>query len=39
VRKPDHITSVLPAADWQLDEQTRSEIEEAMVGKELAQVS
>jgi aryl-alcohol dehydrogenase-like predicted oxidoreductase len=30
VRKPDHITSIIPAADWHLDEKTRGEIETAM---------
>ena len=27
VRKPEHITSALPAGDWRLDDQTRAEIE------------
>jgi aryl-alcohol dehydrogenase-like predicted oxidoreductase len=30
VRRPDHITGVLPAADWDLDEDIRQEIEEVM---------
>lgn len=33
VRKPSHILGVLPAADWHLDESTRSEIEAAMTGE------
>ena len=33
VRRPDHITGVLPAADWRLDEQARAEIEEVMAGE------
>jgi aryl-alcohol dehydrogenase-like predicted oxidoreductase len=30
VRRPDHLTTALPAADWELDADTRSEIETAM---------
>jgi aryl-alcohol dehydrogenase-like predicted oxidoreductase len=30
VRRPEHITGVLPAADWDLDDATRSEIEGVM---------
>lgn len=39
VRRPDHISGVLPAADWNLDESTRNEIEEIMAGKDVAGVS
>lgn len=30
VRKPDHITGVVPAADWRLDEATLAEIDQAV---------
>jgi len=30
VRRPDHITGILPAADWTLDQQTRQEIEQVL---------
>jgi aryl-alcohol dehydrogenase-like predicted oxidoreductase len=39
VRRADHIAGVLPAADWHLDEQTRSEIEEIMSGQGAVSVS
>ncbi len=32
VRKPDHITGVLPAVDWRLDEATLAEIDQAVRG-------
>ncbi|GAC1406644.1 MAG: aldo/keto reductase [Chloroflexota bacterium] len=38
VRRPDHITSILPAAGWKLDEGTLGEIESVMTSKEAATV-
>jgi aryl-alcohol dehydrogenase-like predicted oxidoreductase len=32
-RRPDHITTAIPAAGWHLDEQVRQEIEQSMTGE------
>jgi len=36
VRRPDHITGVLPAADWRLDDGVRNEIETVMTAEPAA---
>jgi aryl-alcohol dehydrogenase-like predicted oxidoreductase len=36
VRRPDHLLSALPAADWHLDEATKNEIESIVAEREPA---